>query len=121
MQPMVRSRTGHLMTVRWERFTGSTDIFAVRIAFTPDPDIGAAADPEESASWGSFQLWARGQNLCAHVDQGEVLQSTHWYMLPLLEWLADNWNALLHEEKLPNRNSADTAVDALSTTRFAPS
>lgn len=108
------------MTIRWERFEGTTDTFAMRIAFMQDPDAGAAADPEEAASWGAFQLWVDGQNLCAHVDQGEALQSSHWYLLPLLEWLVENWNAFLHEEKLPNRNNAETAVAALAATRNAP-
>ncbi|MGH3870515.1 MAG: ImmA/IrrE family metallo-endopeptidase [Pseudonocardiaceae bacterium] len=108
------------MTIKWERFVGSTDTFAVRIAFMPDPDAGFGADPEDAASWGAFQLWVDGHNLCAHVDQGEVLQSAHWYLLPLLEWLSENWNAFLHEEKLPNRNSDTIAVAALDATRTAP-
>lgn len=108
------------MTVTWERFAGSTDTFAVRIAFVLDPDAGVVADPDDAASWGAFQLWVDGQNLCAHVDQGEVLQSAHWYLLPLLEWFADKWNPILHEEKLPNRNIAETAVAALAATRDAP-
>ncbi|MFI2665579.1 ImmA/IrrE family metallo-endopeptidase [Micromonospora carbonacea] len=86
----------------------------------PDPDQGAGADPVDAASWGAIQFWVHGQNLCTHVDQSEVLHSAHWYLLPLLEWLAENWNPLLHEEKLPNRNSADTAAEALELTRFAP-
>jgi len=108
------------MTVRWERFAGSTDSFAVRLAFIPDPDAGVAIDPADAASWGAIQIWVQGQNLCAHVDQGEVLQSAHWYLLPLLEWFAENWNPLLHEEKLPNRNSSETAVAALEATRNPP-
>lgn len=108
------------MTVRWERFAGDTEIFAVRLAFMPDPDAGSFADPEDAASWGAFQLWVNGQNLCSHVDQGEVLQSAHWYLLPLLEWLVGNWNAILHEERLPNQQFSDTAVAALDVTRTAP-
>jgi Zn-dependent peptidase ImmA (M78 family) len=108
------------VTVRWEKFTGSTDVFAVRLSFIPDPDQGAGIAPDESASWGSLQLWVKGQNLCAHVDQGEILQGLHWYMLPFLEWLVDSWNPLLHEERLPNRNIADTAVESLAVTRNAP-
>ncbi|MGC4806241.1 ImmA/IrrE family metallo-endopeptidase [Micromonospora sp. DT233] len=108
------------MTVRWEKFAGSTDSFALRLAFMPDPDQGVGADPAEAASWGAIQFWVDGQNLCAHVDQGEVLQNAHWYLLPLLEWFAESWNPLLHEEKLPNRNIAETAVEALELTRNAP-
>jgi Zn-dependent peptidase ImmA (M78 family) len=108
------------MTVRWERFAGSTDTFAVRIAFMPDPDEGVASDPAEAASWGAVQFWVDGQNLCAHIDQGEVLQSAHWYLLPLLEWIAESWNPLLHEEVLPNSNIAETAAAALEATRNPP-
>ncbi|MCX5269738.1 ImmA/IrrE family metallo-endopeptidase [Streptomyces sp. NBC_00199] len=109
------------MAVTWERFSGSTDTFAIRLSFMPDPDHGAGAEPDESSSWGAMQVWVAGQNLCAHVDQGEVLQSSHWYLLPFLEWLADNWNPLLHEERLPNRNVEATAVASLDLTRNAPS
>lgn len=108
------------MTVRWERFAGRTDIFAIKLSFSPDPDQGAAIDPDESASWGRLELWVKGQNLCAHIDQGELLQGVHWYMLPFLEWLVDVWNPLLHEERLPNRNFGDTAVESLAITRNAP-
>lgn len=108
------------MTVRWERFSGSTDTFAVRLAFLTDPHAAVAADPAEAASWGALQLWADGQNLCTHIDEGEILQSAHWYLLPVLEWLVENWNALLHEEKLPNRNLAESAVASLAATRNAP-
>ncbi len=89
------------MSVRWERFAGDTSTFAIRLAFHHDPDEGAGASPEMATSWGSFQIWVRGINLCSHVDQGETLQASHWYLLPLLEWLASNWDPLLHEERLP--------------------
>jgi Zn-dependent peptidase ImmA (M78 family) len=108
------------MTVIWERFAGTTDVFAIRLSFGPDPDNGTAIDLDESASWGRLQLWAGGLNLCAHFDQGEFLQGIHWYMLPFLEWIADIWNPLLHEERLPNRNIADIAVESLAITKNAP-
>jgi Zn-dependent peptidase ImmA (M78 family) len=108
------------MTVRWEKFAGRTDVFAIRLSFSPDPDEGIAINPEEAASWGRLQLWVKGQNLCAHVDQGELLEGVHWYMLPFLEWLTEAWNPLLHEERLPNRNVGDTAVESLMLTRNAP-
>jgi hypothetical protein len=107
------------MTLRWERFEGSTDTFAVRISFLADPDQSAIS-PDEGLTWGSFQLWVDGQNLCGHVDQGETLQSAHWYLLELLEWIARNWNPLLHEERLPNRNIGDSAVTSLARTVNAP-
>jgi hypothetical protein len=69
---------------------------------------------------GRLQLWVKGQDLCAHVDQGELLDGVHWYMLSFLEWLVAAWNPLLHEERLPNRNIGDTAIESLAITRNAP-
>src|SRR5258708_957142 len=80
----------------------------------------ARADDEVRESWGSFTIWTRGENLCAHVEQGEVVDSAHWYMLPLMEWLADNWDPLLHEERLPLRNAGVSAAESLSQTRMPP-
>ena len=88
------------MSVRWERFSGDTSTFAIKIAFHADPDDGQGADADTARSWGALQVWVDGINLCAHVDQGETLQSAHWYLLSTLEWLASNWDPLLHEERL---------------------
>jgi hypothetical protein len=108
------------VSVVWERLAGDTSEFAVKLAFLRDPDAGEAASPEERLSWGAFQLWVRGCNLCLHTEEGEVLDSVHWYLLPLLEWLAASWEALLHEEKLPARNAGDSAWESLLATRFPP-
>ncbi|GAA1270421.1 hypothetical protein GCM10009677_23960 [Sphaerisporangium rubeum] len=108
------------MTITWDRFAGTTDTFAFRVTFMPDPDEGVGATLEETASWGSFQLWVCGQNLSAHVSQGTYVPATHWYLLPFLEWLAENWNPLFHEERLPNRNLDEPAATALIYTRNAP-
>jgi Zn-dependent peptidase ImmA (M78 family) len=98
--------------VRWERFSGDTSTFAVKVAFHDDPDEGRGADEDTSLSWGTLQIWVDGVNLCSHVDQGEALQASHWYLLPVLEWLAENWDPLLHEERLPSASARfDTAAD----------
>lgn len=68
---------------------------------------------------GNFTIWAGGENLCAHIE-GEDLQAAHWYMLPLMEWLADNWDPLLHEERLPFRNAGVSAADSLVKNRQPP-
>ena len=107
------------MGTRWERLAGDTSEFALRLAFAADPDDGQGAEPEVSMSWGSFQLWVEGRNLCAHQEDGERAESVHWYLLPLMEWLAESWNPLLHEERLP-RNEGDTAWASLLATRFPP-
>lgn len=99
---------------------GDKETFALNVEFEPDPDIGASAEEEESLSWGSIEVWVRGKNLCAHTEEGMVVNSVRWYLLPLIEWLASNWNPLLHEERLPNRNAADDAWQSLIYTRFPP-
>lgn len=89
------------MSTRWERFSGETSTFAVRLSFKADPDEGSGSDPDTAASWGSIQIWVDGINICAHADQGETLETAHWYLLPILEWLASSWDPLFHEERLP--------------------
>jgi hypothetical protein len=112
--------TGELMAVTWERLAGDTSRFAVKLSFSDDPDAGHAATPEESLSWGSFQFWVHERNLSAHYFQGELIESVHWYLLPLLEWLTSNWDPIFHEERLPNQNAAPTAEDTLQRTLEPP-
>lgn len=102
------------MSMRWERFAGDTSTFAARLSFHRDPDEGEAATPEMAESWGALQLWVRGRNLCAHIDQGEELRSCHWYLLPLLEWLSENWDPLFHEERPPIGKSRITTASEVS-------
>ena len=108
------------MTTRWEKLSGDKSAFALKISFSPDPDEGHSIDSAETLSWGGFQIWVEGRNLCAHLEEGERIDSVHWYLLPLLEWLVGNWNPLLHEERPPVRNEADSAWECLQLTRFPP-
>lgn len=106
------------MSTRWETLAGDTGRFAVKMSFIADTsEISVAA--EMAASWGSFEVWVNGANLCAHVEEGETVEAVHWYLLPLLEWLASNWNPMLHEERPPVRNAGEDAVASLYRTRFA--
>ena len=109
------------MATRWETLSGDTSRFAIRLAFADDPDQGRGIDFETGPSWGSYQIWVDGRNLCSHFEEGERLDSVHWYLLALLEWFAGNWNPLLHEERLPIRNDATSAWSALRRTMFPPS
>ncbi len=105
---------------RWERLAGDTRVFAAKIGFSDDPDPGQGAAEDVSQSWGAFQLWAGGLNLCAHQELGERIESVHWYLLPLLEWFARCWDPMFHEERLPCSNTATQAWTALKDARFAP-
>ena len=107
------------MATHWERLAGDTSAFATKIAFMDDPDGGQGASADLSLSWGTFQIWVNGWNLCAHLEDGERVESAHWYLLPLLEWFVRGWNPLLHEERLPCE-AADEAWTGLRETRFPP-
>ena len=85
----------------WKKSFGDSRTFAVVITFLPDPDHGCAVTPEESWSWGALELWVQGQNLCEHIEDGQIMKSVNWYLLPVLEWMARNWDPLLHEQRLP--------------------
>jgi Zn-dependent peptidase ImmA (M78 family) len=105
----------------WEMKAGDPATFCFSMAFTPNPhgtDDRATAD--ERDSWGNFTIWAGGENLCAHIEQGEELQTSHWYMISLMEWLADNWDPLLHEERFPFRSGGASAADSLTKSRQPP-
>ena len=108
------------MPIRWEKLAGDTSKFAVKMAFSADPDDGHGIDPDVAFSWGGFQIWVEGKNLCTHQEEGERIDYAHWYLLPLIEWFVHRWNPLLHEERLPARNAADTAWASLRETRFPP-
>ena len=107
------------MATRWEHLAGDTSEFAIKLAFMDDPDEHRGACADLSVSWGAFQIWVNGWNLCAHLEEGERVESAHWYLLPLLEWFVGQWNPLLHEERLPC-DVADEAWTGLRETRFPP-
>jgi len=103
-----------------EILSGRRDRFAVKVAFLPDPNEGRGATPEQSLSWGALEIWVNGYNLCGHVEMGEPVEAVHWYLLPFLQWLASNWDFLLHEERLPGRNIASDAWLSMLKTAEPP-
>jgi Zn-dependent peptidase ImmA (M78 family) len=69
---------------------------------------------DERLSWGSITIWIRGVNACEHTVQGETLRSAHWYLLPILEWLVEHWEPLLHEERQPLPSAGTNAAQGFS-------
>jgi Zn-dependent peptidase ImmA (M78 family) len=100
----------------WAYLAGDTSQFAISLGLETNPHDPDMARPETAASWGSFQLWISGVNVCAHQEQGETIESVHWYILPLVEWFIANWNPFLHEERLPDPDSR-TAADMAHSPR----
>ncbi len=100
----------------WHEF-GERERFAVEFAFLPDPDRDTGRVRYDSASWGAVRLWVRGENLCKHAVEEHVDTAVHWYLYPTFDWLAVNWDALLHESRLPStggdRHSAREAYYAV--------
>lgn len=80
---------------------GDRNTFALEFAFRCDPDRGRGATKEESLSWGQFALWVQGNNLCQFIHNSDRSDAVHWYLLPLIEWFANNWGPLLYEEAPP--------------------
>lgn len=78
----------------WQKF-GDPSGFAIEFKFVPDPHKGQGAWPALAASWGIFQLWVQGRNLCEHRAQGQLHTEVTWYLLPLFGWLAENWDPLV--------------------------
>jgi Zn-dependent peptidase ImmA (M78 family) len=94
---------------------GDPNQFAIRLEFVPNLDPGFAT-PEEDLSWGRLQIWVAGRNLCEHVDRSEVRKAIEWYLLPMLEWFAESWDLLLHEQRPPVSNAGDAAWQSLAVT-----
>lgn len=89
------------MSVTWRYLSGDTAVFAVEFTLVADDSADGMVEEDERNSWGSFAIWIHGVNLCEHHVQGEILRSAHWYLLPIAEWFAANWEPLLHEERIP--------------------
>lgn len=95
----------------WQRF-GDPSRFAIDIEFLPDPHNGRGASPAQAASWGAFRLWVRGRNLCEHRARDALHDAATWYLLPFLTWLAENWDPLFHEQRLPEAMQPKSARHA---------
>ncbi|MGH3624970.1 MAG: hypothetical protein ACRDQ5_24815, partial [Sciscionella sp.] len=94
----------------WRYLSGNTASFAVELALIADDTDDWMIDADERASWGALALWVDGVNVCEHTVQGETLRFAHWYLLPIAEWLIENWDPLLHEERLPVASAGATAA-----------
>jgi Zn-dependent peptidase ImmA (M78 family) len=84
---------------------GDKKEFAIEFSFEKDPDGGGFESPEITASWGQWALWTKGKNLCRHISpngkSGVCVERVSWYLLPLIEWLCENWRPLFSEQKPP--------------------
>jgi Zn-dependent peptidase ImmA (M78 family) len=109
----------------WSASFGDATKFKIGFEVIGDPDVPGRQTPYE-ASWGRFEIWVNGVNLCAHLEQGEAIEGVHWYLWPLFSWIAEQWDPLMHEEQMALReltgtlHTADSGAVFLSTTVAPP-
>lgn len=99
------------------RTIGDVQRFALAFELVDDPDAGGS--PARRASWGRLRIWVGGRNLTLGCTvTGTTTDAAMVPLLPIVEWLADQWDPLLHEERLPRpRRSLSAAswhVDVLA-------
>ena len=84
----------------------------LEIRWVDDPEPSERWPAEYGWSMGHLTIRVAGMNVTATTLDGEQQPYVGWYLAPFLDWLATNWVALLHEERLPwpNRGSAPAAI-----------
>lgn len=108
-----------MAALTWRFLAGDTASFALELNLLDNDGHDEAVDADDRASWGSFAIWVQGRNLCAHTEEGETLEAAHWYLLPFLEWMAENWDPLLHEERLLRSRTGPDAASSMRASEQA--
>lgn len=87
--------------------------FAIAVRWTNDREPRERRPAHGGWSTGELQLTIGGHVLTRHEHNGGARDAVKWYLLPVFEWLADHWIALLHEERFAwQENSAAPAATA---------
>ena len=90
--------------------------FALGFNLIPAPDQGST--PLRRVSWGQLQVWVAGRNLTAGISRDRaVVNCAEVPLAPIVAWIAENWDPMLHETRLPlpseSHGSAAWCVDCL--------
>lgn len=105
----------------FEFFEGNTRDFAVKLSLLDDPFPFEGDSKAMASSWGKLQIFANGRALCDGWDQRlEQKFTATWYLLPLVFWFIDSWDALLHEQRLPLREQSRVPGAAAELARARP-
>ena len=101
------------MSRYFTRLFGNPSTFGIDVdLFHPEPSREVEFD---FLHWGGLKLWVKGRNLAASSGpQEEFSDSIDWEIAPLLGWLVKNWQAILHEEKLPIPDAGPDGASAIS-------
>lgn len=93
---------------------GDPSRFEVAMRWAPDDEPRERRPAHGGWSMGEFRLTVGNLVLTRHEFTGNDRDAVHWYLFPVLEWLATNWVSLLHEERFAWRDNhavpAATAV-----------
>jgi Zn-dependent peptidase ImmA (M78 family) len=91
-------------------FFGDRHHFAIGFELLADPDTGEQR-PDRVGSWGALQLWVGSRNLTAGVTRtGHEVHSVECPLLPVVAWVAKNWDVLFHQSRLPRAGAYATSA-----------
>lgn len=78
--------------------------FAMAFQLVPDPD---GVEP----SWGRLQIWVGSRNLTYGLSATKQERNyAECPLLPIIEWLIESWDRLLHEERLPRAGKGNSSA-----------
>ena len=95
----------------WMRF-GNTATVQIGMRWVDDREPPERRPADYGWSMGQLTMHVAGVNVTATRLGTEQQPYVGWYLAPLLDWLATNWAALLHEERFPwpNPGAAPAAI-----------
>lgn len=97
----------------WTCF-GDKARFEIAMRWTADLEPRERGPTHGGWSTGELRLTVSHHILTRYQAAGGSSDSVTWYLLPIFEWIADNWVSLLHEEHFAWReNSAAPAATAV--------
>lgn len=91
---------------------GEPATFAISLRWTPDAQRIERRPAGFGWSMGDLILSIGGKEITASRRGGTNQRHVGWYLLPLFEWLLENWGSLFHEEDFawPEKSSAPAIV-----------
>jgi Zn-dependent peptidase ImmA (M78 family) len=95
---------------------GQAERFQISLRWIEDDEPPARRPAEYGWSMGHFEILVAGVNLTASRLGTDRQEHVGWYLGPMLRWLAENWVALLHEERF-GWSTKDAAPAAIACRR----
>jgi Zn-dependent peptidase ImmA (M78 family) len=94
---------------------GHPEQFEIAARWTTDIEPRSSLPEREGWSTADLRIVVGGQVLTANKFNGRAQNHLSWYLLPVIEWLMDNWTYLFHEENYgwPDKSGHSAAVATL--------